>query len=742
MDLSPDISPEDLEVFLQEAEEQLELLDEDIVRLEREDDTEALLQEIFRAAHTLKGSAGMIGHHQMADMAHSMENILDQLRLGTAEVSTPIVDALLGGLDLLRTLKDDLVNAQDSQIDISQAVSVLDALSVIDEKQTAASALKLAGPAVLRLDSEQEERVHTALDAGSRAYLAKIKINPDTSWTSIRCFQIIEILSQSADIIISSPSPEDIEAERVSNLVQAVLSTDQDIQVLQQTVAEIDDIDEIEVIEIDPEDPASKLWENLLSGTPGESGDDDESGQDAVEQAELDKGEASADGGEGELAAVGAGVNDGGGAATEVKGGRRNPRSGAQQTQTVRVDVERLDSLMTTIGELVIDRTRIAQIGRLLQARYKEDELIQSLGDTAAHVSKVVDELQAEIMEVRLMPIGTVFNGFPRMVRDLSRRFGKKVEFLVDGQDTEIDRTVIERIRDPLVHLIRNSIDHGIETPDERVAAGKPEEGAIKLSAFQEQGHIVIRVTDDGKGIDPELLRAMAVRKGMFTPEAAERLTDSEAIDLIFAPGASTAEETTEVSGRGVGMDIVKTNIESINGIVTVETRLGEGTTFNLRLPLTLATVQALLVSMNDTVFAVPAVYVVEVRHIESVDIETVEGNEVIRSRGSVVPLLRLEKIFASQVVDRECNKEATYVVVVKLGERLVGLAVHALMEMQEIMAKSLSKGLGDVKGIAGASILGDGRAVLIIDIPTLIQTTSMMGSAAPALAGKPSRIT
>ncbi|MCH7842342.1 MAG: chemotaxis protein CheA [Chloroflexi bacterium] len=732
MDLSPDISPEDLEVFLQEAEEQLELLDEDIVRLEREDDTEALLQEIFRAAHTLKGSAGMIGHHQMADMAHSMENILDQLRLGTAEVSTPIVDALLGGLDLLRTLKDDLTNAQDNQIDISQAVSVLDALSVIDEKQTA---LKLAGPAVLRLDSEQEERVHTALDAGSRAYLVKIKINPDTSWTSIRCFQIIEVLSQSADIIISIPSPEDIEAERVSNLVQAVLSTDQDIQVLQQTVAEIDDIDEIEVIEIDPEDPVSKLWENLLSGTPGESGDDDESGQDAVEQAELDKGEASADGGEGELAAVGAGVNDGGGAATEVKGGRRNPRSGVQQTQTVRVDVERLDSLMTTIGELVIDRTRIAQIGRLLQARYKEDELIQSLGDTAAHVSKVVDDLQAEIMEVRLMPIGTVFNGFPRMVRDLSRRFGKKVEFLVDGQDTEIDRTVIERIRDPLVHLIRNSIDHGIETPDKRVAAGKPEEGTIKLSATQEQGHIVIKVTDDGKGIDPELLRAAVVRKGLLTLEVAERLSDLEAIDLVFAPGASTAEETTEVSGRGVGMDIVKTNIESINGFVTVETKLGEGTTFTLRLPLTLATVQALLVSMNNTVFAVPAVYVLEVRHIEAADIETVEGNEVIRSRGNVVPLLRLEKVFARQDTGREYRKTATYVVVVKLGERLVGLAVESLIEMQEIMAKSLAKGLGDVKGIAGASILGDGRAVLIIDIPTLIQTTLMKGSAAPALA-------
>ena len=390
---------------------------------------------------------------------------------------------------------------------------------------------------------------------------------------------------------------------------------------------------------------------------------------------------------------------------------------------------------MTTIGELVIDRTRIAQIGRLLQAKYKEDELVQSLGETTSHVSKVVDELQTEIMEVRLMPIATVFNGFPRMVRDLARRFGKQVEFSVDGQDTEIDRTVIERIRDPLVHLLRNAIDHGIETPDKREAAGKPAEGTIKLSATQEQGYIIIKVADDGKGIDPVLLRAASVKKGLITSEAAERLTDAEAIDLIFAPGASTAAETTEVSGRGVGMDIVKTNIESINGFVTVETTLGESTTINLRLPLTLATVQALLVTLNDTIFAIPAVYVLEVRNIESWEIETVEGNEVIRSRGSVVPLLRLERVFSRLLSGQQSLKEATPVVVVKLGERLVGLAVQSLMEMQEIMVKSLAKGLGDIKGIAGASILGDGNAVLIIDIPTLIQSTLMKGPAEPALA-------
>jgi len=715
VDLSPDITPEDLEVFLQEAEEQIELLDEDIVRLEREEDTAPLLQEIFRAAHTLKGSAGMIGYHQMASLAHSMENLLDQLRLGTTEVSTKIVDALLGGLDLLRVLKDDLTTSQDSQVDISESVAILDSLAETDRTQ--ASPQPGTATVGLRLDTEHEEQVQRRLDSGAHVYLVKANINPESSWVSIRCFQIVDALSQSTEIIISSPSMAEIEAENVTNLVQAIVSTDQDDEIFQQALAAFEDVDDLEVIELSLEDGSSEGWLALISGSQDEAGGGPLPGSD----------DPADDGGEKELATVGA-TTDQSEAGEPADGGKQ--RAGVQQTQTVRVDVERLDTLMTTIGELVIDRTRIAQIGRQLQAKYKEDELVKSLGETSAHVAKVVDDLQQEIMQVRLMPVATVFNGFPRMVRDLAQRFGKNVDFVVEGQETEIDRTVIERIRDPLVHLLRNSIDHGIESPEERAAAGKPERGTIKLAAFQDQGHIVITVSDDGKGIDPAIMRATAIKKGLLSQEVGERLTDAEAIDLIFAPGTSTAAATTDVSGRGVGMDIVKTNIETINGFVTVDTTVGKGTTFNLRLPLTLATVQALLVSMNATIFAVPVVYVLEVRRLEVVDIETIEGKEVIRSRGYIIPLLRLEKVFSREVFNEESKARATYVVVVKLGDRLVGLAVESLVEMQEIMAKSLSDGIGEIKGIAGASILGDGRVVLIVDIPTLIQTTLMKGTA------------
>jgi len=398
----------------------------------------------------------------------------------------------------------------------------------------------------------------------------------------------------------------------------------------------------------------------------------------------------------------------------------------------VRIDVERLDRLMNTIGELVIDRTRILQIGKMLESRYKEDDLVHALGETSSHVVKVVDDLQEEIMKARMLPIGTVFSGFPRMVRDLAQKMGKKVDFSISGQETEIDRTVIERIRDPLVHMLRNSVDHGMETPEQRRAAGKPESGSIRLAAFQEHGYIVITVEDDGRGIDAKKVRQSAIKKGILTAEAAARLTESESLDLIFLPGFSTAEKTTDVSGRGVGMDIVKTNIESINGFVNLETEVGQGTKFILRLPLTLATIQALLFRVGQTIYAVPLVYVLEAVKAEPAEISSIQGKEVIRVRDAIVPLLRLRAAFLKDaqesVVDNESRpatpvQTASQVVVVRLGERFVGLAVDALMELQEVMVKSLGNYLGQVKGVAGVSILGDGQVVLILDVPTLINT-------------------
>ena len=314
------------------------------------------------------------------------------------------------------------------------------------------------------------------------------------------------------------------------------------------------------------------------------------------------------------------------------------------------------------------------------------------------------------------------------MIRDLAQKFDKKVDFVVEGQDTEVDRTIVECLRDPLMHLLRNSVDHGIESPAVRKKAGKPETGTITLSAFHDQGHIVITVQDDGGGIDPEIVRGAAIKKGIISAEVASRLSDAESIDLIFMPGASTVEKATDISGRGVGMDVVKTNIEAINGFVHADTVLGQSTKFTMRLPLTLATLQALLVSSGQTTYAVPVIHVLETVRVAPEGISTIEGNEVIRLRENVVPLLRLNNAFRGYVT-KDTQSDWTYVVVVRIGERLVGLGVDALVELQRIMIKSLGQFMDDIKGIAGASIMGDGRVVLILDVPTLVHTSIMKGS-------------
>ncbi len=663
MELAADITAEDIEVFLQEADENLIALDESIVQLEKDQDNPQLLQEIFRIAHTFKGSSAMFGYRQMTDLAHAMESLFELVRQGKIAVSTPVIDALLHSLDVLRILRDDLANSEDSQVNIQPVVQELE--TVIAEASGSAPAPRQSATPSLTLDHTALQVLQTAQLTGQSVFQVKVSLDPESAWASVRCFQVMQGLSLLGEIIISRPSAEEIEAQEVGAEIQIILVTDHDKSALSAPLNTIEDVVNVEVEPYTPEQM-----------------------------------EASKD-------------------PTTEGPSRKTPA----QAQTVRIDVERLDHLMNTIGELVIDRTRILQISKMLETRYKEDELVQALGETSAHVVKVVDELQEEIMKARMLPIGTVLNGFPRMVRDLSLKMGKKVNFVVDGQDTEIDRTVIEKIRDPMIHLLRNSVDHGIETPAERLAAGKPEEGTLTLTAFQEHSYIIIVVEDDGRGIDPEKVRSSAVKKGIISADAASRLSDSEAVELIFAPGFSTAEQTTDVSGRGVGMDIVKTNIESINGFVELDTKVGRGCKMTVRLPLTLATIQALLFSVDNTVYAVPLVYVLEAVNLEPGDVQTIEGKEVIRLRGTVVPLLRVSQAFKLAKGESD-GPEKTHVVVVRVADKLVGLAVDALRELQEITVKSLGNYMGDVKGIAGVSILGDGQVVLIMDVPTLISTS------------------
>lgn len=397
---------------------------------------------------------------------------------------------------------------------------------------------------------------------------------------------------------------------------------------------------------------------------------------------------------------------------------KKKDRNRQDNAQSVRVDVEILDSLLNVVEELVIDRSKISQVGRMLEMKYTGDELIRELSETSDHIIKTINEFQEYIMQVRMVPIGTIFSRFPRMVRDLAQSQNKKLDFHIKGADTELDRTIIEQIRDPLTHLLRNAVDHGVEPPEIRVAAGKSETAKVNLCAYREQSHIVITVEDDGAGIDAEHIAETAVRKGLIPAGKAENLTEAERINLIFMPGMSTKEKATEISGRGVGMDIVRANVENLGGTATIETRKGQGSKFIIRLPLTVAIVQGFLISAGEAVYILPMASIAETISVNAEQIQTITGREIIRWRDNLIPLIRLNKVFGNPANVQ--NPDNNLIVVVVNDNSLVGLVIDGLLEPQEIVVKSLGNYLGDIQGIAGATILGDGRVALILDILSL----------------------
>jgi len=669
VELAAGITQEDLNLFLQEADEQLQLLDEDIVRLEKESGSQELMQEIFRAAHTLKGSSAMVGHQRLSDLAHAMENVLDNVRKGLLAISPKVVDALLHGLDLMRVLRQEMVTPDAPPTDIRGVVAELAASmkSGADAAAQSNGAGNAGSEVSLNLSDEQKATLEKAMQDGKQGFRIKIKINQESGWASVRCFQIIQAISPIVDIIGSKPTQQDIEQGNADALFYMIGMSFKSRDEIGKALAPIADIESIEINEF-----------KERQGTPS-AGD-----------------------------------------ITAAK------KEDAKLGQTVRVDVNRLDSLMEQVGELVINRNQIGQLCKLLAQKYSNDEDIQSLNNSVAQIGKNISTLQQDVMTVRLQPIEIVFNTLPRLVRDLSRKINKKIEFIVEGQETEVDRSVIEHLRDPLMHLIRNSLDHGIETPEERVAAGKPEVGTVRLSAFHAQDNIIIKLEDDGKGIDPAVLRKTAVNKGMVTPEAVAKLTDYEVINLIFASGFSTAKKVTEISGRGVGLDVVKTNIEVMNGSVQVDSEIGKGTTFTLMLPLTLAIIPALLVATGKTTCAVPLSSIIETSRLEEKDVHTISGREVTLFRGNILPLVRLNEAFGWEAeVETGADKAASadYIVVVRYSGTQVGIIVDALLEQQELVVKSLDDFVGGNNNFSGASIMGDGTVVLIIDVASLIKS-------------------
>ena len=662
-----DISPEDLKLFLQEAEEQLQLLDEDIVKLEKESANVNLLQEIFRAAHTIKGSSAMIGHQRMSEVAHAMEDVFDRVRKGTLQVDAAITDALLSGLDMLKILKKELTAPGESLADITRVTAGLKA--VISGTNTAAAVKSSVGTnQTITLTSEAKARIEQLSGGGQRVYQAKIIVKKDTEWAAIRCYQVLNDLSAKGEVIVSIPTLKEIEDGKTASEISLVVATQGEENTIRDVIKLIPDIESSEIT-IYPKEDTVSVAENKIPSAEVSAHKED------------------------------AGVN-----------------------QTVRVNVTRLDTLMEEMGELVINRNSISQITKMLGEKYQDDELVQSLSNSLSQIGTNISTLQEDIMTIRMLPIEIVFNSLPRMVRDLARKLGKNVNFVIEGQETEVDRSVIEYLRDPLVHLLRNAVDHGVETPEERQAAGKPVAATVRLRAFQEQDNITITINDDGKGIDVSNVREAAVRKQLMTPEQAESLTDSDAMDLIFASGLSTAKRTSEVSGRGVGLDIVKTNVQAMGGSIKVESQVGKGTMFSLVLPLTLAIIPTLLVKTGSTTCALPLSNIVEVATLHLDEIQTIQGREVTIFRNKVMPLLRLNHVFHWENPDIQGKDNLDNFVIIKHHDNQMGILVDSLIGQQEIVVKALNHLVGSDAGITGASVLGDGQVILILDVGSLFK--------------------
>lgn len=691
----------DIVLFLEDSTDQLELLDRDLVRLEQEQDDE-ILQGIFRAAHCLKGSSATIGHTRMAELTHAMESVLDALRNHSLAVSTAVIDTLLQSLDARRVLTDEVSTLRHSGMEVGALAARLLALleaageGVAEERGPAAERPGPEGPS-RSPDAELDAQIAERRGRGLNIVQVSVALEDGCTMPAVRLLQCLMALGAAGEILDSQPSEAEIEREDVGSALSVLLATDREAAEVPAPVEAVPDVRSVAaVIHEGGEPPAADVDERQPESGGGGEGDD----RRIIDLGPEARGASQPD----QLRLAASKLN--------------------VQAKSIRIDVARLDKLMNFTGELVINRGRLAALVPRFGAADVAHELTEALNEVAAHLGRTTTELQDEVMKSRMLPMEHVVNRFPRMVRDLARKADKRVDFQITGQETELDRSVIEEIGDPLTHLLRNAMDHGIELPAERTAAGKAETGTIHLDTSHEESTIVIRVRDDGRGIDPVRMREHAVRAGVLSDEAAAALSDQEALDLIWMPGYTTAKTITDVSGRGVGMDIVKTNILKLNGRVSVQSEVGRGTTVQVRVPLTLAVIEGLVLRVAQSVVVVPISSVTESLRISADKVKTVQSAPTMRVRGVILPLIDLAQMWRlgkSEAEGEEPAADVRYVVAVHVGDQRAGLIVDELLGEQEVVIKSLGGLLRGTRGISGATLMGD-EVALIVDVPNLLQ--------------------
>ncbi len=684
-----------LEIFLDETKEHLQSLSDQFMTLEQEPDNMDTINEIFRSAHTLKGMAGTMGYKRLQALTHEMENVFSEVRNGAIKVDSQMVDLLFQVLDALEEYTENIQNTTEEGTNENEhLIKALNdyltggsapapAPTPAPEKAPEAvtvSAAQKSDPAKekwrdIKLGETENTVLGEAVRQGKKCYGVSVYVQETCILKAARAFLVFKALEAIGEIIVSVPSAQDIEDERFDFDFSMIVITDTDADAVEKAVMSVSEIESAYVGEIKVEVPEEKTQVQVVQI-------EDPVKVDAAAQA----------------------------AAKQDK----KPAGKPIVNRTVRVDIEKLDSLMNLVSELIIAKNS------LVSTSTQEGMLTNSMfNEQIEYLESVTTNLHESVMKVRMVPIESVVQKFPKMIRDLSKKLDKKMQLYMSGEETELDRTVVDEIGDPLMHLLRNSADHGLESAQVRKERGKPEMGSIFLDAYQEGNNVIIEVRDDGNGIDVEAVKAKAIARGAITEEQAENMSDKDIIGLLFLPSFSTAKQVTDVSGRGVGLDVVKSKIESLSGEVDVRTKLGEGSTFIIRLPLTLAIIQALMVEVGGEKYAISLGSIQTLEDIDPSEIRYVQAKEVINLRGTVIPLIRL-----NEVLDIESTKsqdENLLVIIVKKGDKLAGLVVDELMGQQEIVIKSLGKYINKSKIISGATILGDGEIALILDTNALL---------------------
>ncbi|GAA9619686.1 chemotaxis histidine kinase/response regulator CheAY2 [Helicobacter pylori] len=646
-----------MEDFLIEAFEMNEQLDQDLVELEHNPEDLDLLNRIFRVAHTIKGSSSFLNLNILTHLTHNMEDVLNRARKGEIKITPDIMDVVLRSIDLMKTL---LVTIRDTGSDTNNGKE--NEIEEAVKQLQAITSQNLEGAKEGTKEAPKKENQEEAKKEN-------IKENQENKAKTPTAESLANNnpLADEPDLDYANMSAEEVEAE-IERLLNKRQEADKERRAQKKQEAK-------------PKQEVAPKAETPKTETP------------KAPKTET-KTKAKAD--------------------TEEN---KAPSIGVEQT--VRVDVRRLDHLMNLIGELVLGKNRLIRIYSDVEERYDGEKFLEELNQVVSSISAVTTDLQLAVMKTRMQPVGKVFNKFPRMVRDLSRELGKSIELIIEGEETELDKSIVEEIGDPLIHIIRNSCDHGIEPLEERRRLNKPETGKVQLSAYNEGNHIVIKISDDGKGLDPVMLKEKAIEKGVISERDAEGMSDREAFNLIFKPGFSTAKVVSNVSGRGVGMDVVKTNIEKLNGIIEIDSEVGVGTTQKLKIPLTLAIIQALLVGVQEEYYAIPLSSVLETVRISQDEIYTVDGKSVLRLRDEVLSLVRLSDIFKVDAI-LESNSDV-YVVIIGLADQKIGVIVDYLIGQEEVVIKSLGYYLKNTRGIAGATVRGDGKITLIVDVGAMM---------------------